>query len=88
MHEFSLMADLLKKIEAISKEQDGAPVTRVKVWLGALSHITPEHFAEHFTEGTKGTIANGAKLDVEMSEDTKDPNAQDILLKSIDVKTD
>ena len=85
MHEFSLMADLLRKIEQLAKDADAAKVTKVKVKLGALSHITPDHFREHFTEAIAGTVAEGALLAVEQCEDDKDPNAQDILLESVDV---
>lgn len=85
MHEFHLMADLMKKIEKVAADNDAGKVTRVGVWLGALSHITPEHFREHFVDGARGTIAEGAELEVESSEDIDHQQAQDILLTSIDV---
>lgn len=85
MHEFSLMADLLRKIEQLAKDADANKVTAVKVRLGALSHITPDHFREHFEEAIVGTVADGAKLDVEQCDDEHDPNAQDILLDSVDI---
>ena len=85
MHEFSLIADLLKKIESIAQENNAAKVTGVKVKLGALSHISAAHFREHFVQGTNRTIAEGADLEVEVSEDLNDPHAQDILLLSVDV---
>jgi len=83
MHEFSLMADLLRKIEQLAKDAD--KVTVVKVKLGALSHITPDHFREHFEAAIVGTVAEGATLDVEQCDDEHDPNAQDILLESVDI---
>ena len=85
MHEFSLMADLLRKIEQLAKDAEADKVTNVKVKLGALSHITPDHFREHFGEAIVGTIADGATLDVEQSDDQDDPNAQDVLLESVDI---
>ena len=85
MHEFSLMADLFRKIEGISRDNDNGRVVIVRVKLGALSHITPDHFAEHFDEFSKGTPAEGAKLEVTQLDDTKDPNAQDILLDSVEI---
>ena len=85
MHELSLMADLIKKIDEVAQEQDADRVVAVRVKLGALSHISASHFREHFVQGTKGTRAEGARLDVEVSEDSKDPNAQEILLQSIEV---
>ena len=85
MHEFSLMADLMRKIEQVAAENDAERVTRVRVWLGALAHITPEHFREHFEDGTRGTLAEGAELEVEASDDETHPEAQQILLRSLDV---
>ena len=85
MHEFSLMADLLRKIEQLAKDAKTDKVRGVKVKLGALSHITPDHFREHFEAAIVGTIAEGATLDIEQSDDQGDPNAQDILLESVDI---
>lgn len=85
MHEMSLMSDLLAKIDHLARQNGAQKVVTVRVWLGALSHISAAHFREHFEAGTRGTVAEGAALEVETSEDVEDPNAQDILLKSIDV---
>lgn len=85
MHEFSLMADLMRKIEQVAADNGAKQVTRVRVWLGALSHITPEHFREHFEDGIRGTVAEGAQLEVETSDDEADPEAQQIVLRSLDV---
>ena len=85
MHEHSLMADLLRKIEQVAADNNAERVTRVRVWLGALSHITPEHFREHFEDSTRGTLAEGAELEVEASDDDTHPEAQQILLRSLDV---
>jgi hydrogenase nickel incorporation protein HypA/HybF len=86
MHEMSLMNDLLAKIEQIAKENNSGKVSKVCVTIGALAHISEDHFRDHFTEGTTGTIAEGAELSVAVNEDINDPNARDILLTSIDVQ--
>ena len=86
MHEFSLMADLLRKIEQLAKAADADRVTAVKVKLGALSHITPDHFRGHFEEAVVGTVAEGAELDIEQNDDERAPNAQDILLESVEIR--
>lgn len=86
MHEMSLMRDLLRKIETLAAEQNAQRVTAVGVRIGALAHISAEHFREHFVDGTRGSIAEHARLDIEMSDDTTDPLAQDILLTHIEVE--
>ena len=87
-HELSLISNLLNKILEIAIKQDAKKVTAVKVRLGALSHISPGHFRDHFETGTPGTIAEGARLDIETSKDLQDPHAQEILLLSVDVEED
>lgn len=86
MHESSLIANLLKKVETIALQQNAVKVTGVTVKLGALSQISAEHFREHFQNETLGSIAEAANLDIEIGEDIDDPNAQDVLLKSVDVE--
>jgi hydrogenase nickel incorporation protein HypA/HybF len=86
MHEATLMKGLMRRIEDIAREQQARRVTSVSVWLGALSHMSPAHFAEHFDEASAGTIAQGAKLNATASDDVRHANAQDVLLESIEVE--
>jgi hydrogenase nickel incorporation protein HypA/HybF len=60
MHEFSLINDLMRKIAAIAHKQSARRVVGVKMTLGALSHISPDHFREHFEAAATGTIAQDA----------------------------
>jgi len=83
MHEKALMDDLLAKIVAVSEAEGGARVTIVKVWLGALSHFTPEHFLDHFDEATRGTPAEGAEVDATLDDDLTDPRATGVVLQSV-----
>lgn len=87
MHEASLMKNLMRQIETIAAEEKASKVTAVKVWCGAFSHMTEGHFAEHFNQAAGGSIAEGATLDVTISDDITDDRAQDILLESINVAT-
>lgn len=82
MHERALMNDLMEKIGA---EAGAARVTRVRVRLGALSHFTPEHFREHFEDAARGTSAEGAVVETELRTDPTEPEAQGVVLESIDV---
>ncbi len=85
MHEFSLLKDLLNKIRTIAEDNNSDKVVGVNVKLGALAHISPDHFREHFEQAVKGTIAEGAKLEVESLTDMSDPHAQEIILDSVEV---
>ena len=86
MHEFSLINDLMRRINGIAQEQSSRRVVGVKVTFGALSHISADHFRHHFMAAAKGTIAEDARLEIETLRDKHDPQAQDILLESVEVE--
>jgi len=86
MHELSLIANLLRKIEAICREQGSRRVTGVKVRIGALAHISADQFCYHFTHAARSTVAEGARLETEMLTDIADPQAQEVLLDSVEVE--
>jgi hydrogenase nickel incorporation protein HypA/HybF len=85
MHEASLMKNLMRQIDDIAKAEEAKLVTGLSVWIGALSHMSADHFVEHFEESSAGTIAEGAELDITVSDDINDANAQEILIRSITV---
>ncbi len=87
MHEASLMNDLMRKIAALAEAENAGRVTCVRVRLGALSHLSADHFREHFVDASRNTNVEGAELDIEESTDIKDPNAQELVLLSIDVES-
>lgn len=88
MHEQSLMKDLIRKAGEVVSREGGTRATRVGIRLGALSHMSPEHLREHFDRAAAGTTLEGAELDVEMVEDITDPEAQSIVLTSVDIAVD
>lgn len=81
------MNDLMRKITALADAENATRVTGVRVWLGALSHLSADHFREHFAEASRNTSVEGAELDIAESADINDPNAQEIILLSIEVES-
>ena len=86
MHERALMDDLMKKIVSVAHENGGVRVVRITVRLGALSHFTPEHFREHFVDASRGTLADGAQVDAVLEDDVHAPNADGVVLESVEVE--
>jgi len=80
------MDDLVRKLEQTAREQGGHRVTRVRVRLGALSHFTVGHFREHFEDATRGTLAEGAAVDAELRTDPTEPEAQGVVLESVELE--
>lgn len=85
MHEMHLINDLMKKIITLAEDNQAEGISRVTVQLGALSHISGDHFREHFEEAATGTMAEKASLEIIEEKDIHAPDAQDILLKDIEI---
>lgn len=86
MHERALMADVMRKIEEVTRLGGATRVLRVGIRLGALSHFTPAHFQEHFDDASRGTIAEGACVDAVLDGDIAAENARDVVLESVEVE--
>jgi hydrogenase nickel incorporation protein HypA/HybF len=81
------MTSLMGQIREVAAAEAATRVVGIRVWCGALSHMSRAHFAEHFARVAAGTLAEGAALDVTISDDLTDPRAQDVVLESVDVET-
>jgi hydrogenase nickel incorporation protein HypA/HybF len=87
MHEMSLLADLMQKLHALARENEGGRIVGVRVRLGALAHLSAGHLRAHFEQAVRGTSFEGARLEVIEDADLRDPHAQDLLLDSVDLQT-
>jgi hydrogenase nickel incorporation protein HypA/HybF len=86
VHEKRLMEELMREIVRRAQTEGGRRVTRVRVRLGALSHFTPAHFREHFEDASRGTVAEGARVEAELGVDPTEPAAQGVVLEELDVE--
>jgi hydrogenase nickel incorporation protein HypA/HybF len=86
MHETGMVRDLVRRLERAAQENGGGRIAGAHVWLGALSHMSPDHFRAHFEEAARGTVAAEAMLTIEASEDPNHPRAQDVILESVDLE--
>lgn len=65
MHEMSLMESVLEIVEDEARKAGAASVTVVKLVIGELSSVEPEAMAFCFEAVVGGTIAEGARLEIE-----------------------
>lgn len=86
MHELSLIADLMRKVIAIAHAEGAAKVLRATITLGALCHLSAPHLRDHFAHVARGTIAEGAQLEITLLTDVHDPRAQEIVLERVEVQ--
>jgi hydrogenase nickel incorporation protein HypA/HybF len=86
VHEKHVIDDLIHQIIKQAEQKNAAKVSKISVWLGALSHMQPSHFKEHFEMTARGTLAENAQIAIETSDDIFHPHANRILLKSIEIE--
>ncbi len=86
MHEQTLIRDVMSRIDEIARAEGATRVTKIQVRLGALSHVTPAHFREHFEDAANGTLAEGATVDAEVVGDARSAGAHDVVLESVEIE--
>lgn len=85
MHEEVLLQDLVRKVDEVARQDPSARVTRVRVWIGALSHLSEAFLRESWPRVTAGTAADASQLVIEVSRDVHHPRADSVVLVSLDV---
>jgi hydrogenase nickel incorporation protein HypA/HybF len=88
VHEKYLTENVVRTLEALAVAEGGRRVTRVRVRLGALSHFTPDHFREHFADAAAGTLVEGAEVEAELASDPAAPDAQGVLVETVELEID
>lgn len=83
MHEANLIKDLVRKVEAVVARENATRAVAVHLWVGALSHLSAEHLREHFAVASPTLAA--ARLVITTSTDLADPNADAVILESVEV---
>lgn len=86
MHEAALFRELREKLQEVTRAQGAARICRVRIWVGALSHVGEPELKRGWADIVRGTPAEGATLLVERSNDLKDPRADRVVLRSVDVE--
>ena len=87
MHEHSLLKNLLGKVQQLSAAENKTPVV-VNLQLGALAHISAGHLREHWQQAVAATPLQSVALHIRELSDTNHPQAQDIVLESLEFAAD
>ena len=66
MHEVSLIEGVVALVEDERRKQNFSRVRLIRLKLGALGHAEPEALRFCFAAVTRGTIADGARLDIDI----------------------
>jgi hydrogenase nickel incorporation protein HypA/HybF len=85
MHEGTLIKDLVKKINELALAEGATRVDGVRVKVGEFSHVSADHLREHFVHESRGTLCEGARVDVDMISGLDNPDSLEIILETIDL---
>jgi len=66
MHEVSLIESVVALVEDERRKQDFSRVRMIKLRVGAIGHAEPDALRFCFDAVTSGTIADGARLEIEL----------------------
>lgn len=66
MHEMALAESMLELVETAARQSGAQRVTDVRLEIGALSHVATEALTFCFDAVTRGSLAEGATLTIEV----------------------
>ena len=85
MHEEAMLHDVVRKAVEVARREGASRVTRVRLWVGARSHLGGPELKDRWVHAVTGTPLSGAQVEIEVSRDEAHPNAESIVLESIDL---
>ncbi|MFW5721536.1 MAG: hydrogenase maturation nickel metallochaperone HypA [Bacteroidota bacterium] len=66
MHELKIALELIEIIKDVAEKENLKSVTKVNIQFGKMIQIVPDIFQFAFEEATRDSIAEGAKLNLEI----------------------
>jgi len=85
MHEEAMLHDVVRKATEVARREGASRVTRIRLWVGARSHLGGPELKDRWAHAVTGTALSGAEVEIETSSDRSDPNAENVILRSLDV---
>ena len=68
MHEMHLLTDLLNDLLKAGQENKAKKISKVYLRMGSFTEINEEILRHFFSEKAKGTLAEGAEINIEPSQ--------------------
>ena len=87
MHEEAMVRELVRKVGEVAQAEGAPRVTRVRLWVGALSHLTEGGLRNRWPAATQRTVAEGSQLELTVSTDVSDPRSTEVVLESVDLSS-
>jgi hydrogenase maturation protease len=85
MDQDAKIEELIFKIEQHVEENEAIKAVEVRLKIGALVDIDVDEFRDDFAHALFGTVADGARIDIDLAKDPNDPDAEEIILTHVEV---
>ena len=82
-----MLRDVVRKAEEVARAAGPGRVTRVRLWVGARSHLGGKELEARWAHAVDGTVLAGAPVEVELSHEESHPHAETIVLRSVDFES-
>ena len=83
MHEEALFRDLRRALDRTAAQHGADRLVGARVWIGAFSHVSEERLRAAWPDLVRGGPAEGARLEIDRSEELTDPRADRLVLSSV-----
>ncbi|MDH3444685.1 MAG: hydrogenase/urease maturation nickel metallochaperone HypA [Deltaproteobacteria bacterium] len=84
MHEWALTRSLIRELVRTADARGEVKIRAATVRIGALSGVSSKHLRSQFSFLARGTVAEGAKLRIEMKDDLLSEIMAGLYLESVE----
>jgi Zn finger protein HypA/HybF involved in hydrogenase expression len=85
MDESAVAQALVIEISEIARMQQCNKVLSARVRLGAGTGISSDYLRQHFITLAQGTVAEDARLEIEVRQDADEPRSSEVVLEDVEV---
>lgn len=85
MHEWKLTRALVRDVARAAALNNASRVLSVRLRAGPLAGISPDHLREQFRIAALGSVAEGASLDIIVSDDLNADAATGLIIESLEL---
>ena len=86
MHEWGLTRALVRHLTRAAAVHGAVRISSAKVRISALAGVAPEHLRAQFAIAAAGSVAEGARLQIDVVSDLTQSHPDGIYIESIEIE--
>lgn len=85
MDESAVAQALVIEMSEIARMQQCNKVLSARIRLGAKVGVSSDYLRQHFISLAQGTVAEGARLEIDVRQDADEPRSGEVVLVDVEV---